>query len=331
MKFRDLPAAQFGRYGETIVSKLLRNLGAGVIATFKFSGENDNEAPSIEFHEKRITLADLDVSMRGKTFSLEVKTYAAPEMNRTYGSLVHGIPVRLFDEYVSQENERGIPVHLGILEVSSGELLVSREPISSLVPRYPCLCGCRSADVSACKIRKDRRDNRYPQWYFRHDSFAKWHQLDAKELEQLQREHSKVAPTLTTSAHHRPKQYIFDDKPAWTWCCLACNATGIGEQSKPAHRCAPVEYMQSVWIKKLKFTFPTLSREQLIQIVNKPVDRQQLIEWWGWQWADWKCAQCRGTAVLASTPFDPSKPNNGRPADSAVVCQRCSQAEGTRA
>lgn len=34
MKFRDLPAAQFGRYGETIAARMLRNLGAGVIATY---------------------------------------------------------------------------------------------------------------------------------------------------------------------------------------------------------------------------------------------------------------------------------------------------------
>lgn len=279
MKFSELPAAQFGRYGETIVSKLLRNLGAGVIATFKFSGENDNEAPAIEFHEKRITLADLDVALRGRTFSLEVKTYAEPQFNRTYNCLVHGIPARLFDEYIAAERERGIPVHLGVLEVSTGALLVSRDPISSMTPRYPCLCGCRSVDAETCRFRKEWRSTSYPQWYFRRDSFEQWHQLDGAALEQLQREHSKVAPRISKKPHHRPTHYAFDEKPAYTWCCLPCNATGIGETTKCAHRCTPTPYMRDFWISRLVYTFVGETRQQIGERIAKPIDRTVLEQW----------------------------------------------------
>lgn len=215
MKFRDLPAAQFGRYGETIAARLLRNLGAGVIATFKFSGENDNEAPAIELSEKRIVLPDLDVSMRGRTLSVEIKTYAAPQRNRTHFCLVHGISTRLFDEYVASEAERGIPVHLGVLEVDSGSLLVSEEPISKITPRYSCQCdgNCESARLADCSFRK-RWGNSYPQWYFRRDTLREWHRLEGQELKKLQAEHSKVSHAIKKHVERKPAPAPLFPEPA---------------------------------------------------------------------------------------------------------------------
>lgn len=289
-KFRDLPAAQFGRYGETIAARLLRNGGYGVIATFKFSGENDNEAPAIEFHDKRITLADLDVSLRGRTFSVEIKTYGEPAWNTTHRCKVHGIPVRLFGEYVDSEMERGIPVHLGVLEVNSGVLLVSNDPISSMTPRYPCGCHnlCESVRLSECEYRQ-KWGNSYPQWYFRRDSFREWHRLDGNGLKKLQAEHARVRGSLKKpQPHHRPQSNVFESPP-WTWACMPCNTTGVGDASK--HRCAPntPSYMREFWTQRLRAVRPItdgphLTLDEISVALSRPVSRVQLVAWLGQQW-----------------------------------------------
>ncbi len=108
---------------------------------------------------------------------------------------------------------------------------------------------------------------------------------------------------------------------AWTWTCLLCNAVGDDAQKRKAHRCLPVEAYRDFWIKRLQFTFP--SRQDASAAISNPVDRMQLVEWFGWQWDAWTCSQCCAPAVLASTPFDRTKPNNGRPVD--LLCQRCAK------
>lgn len=90
-------------------------------------------------------------------------------------------------------------------------------------------------------------------------------------------------PSHTIERHgttrSQPKEKIFDDKPAYTWCCLPCNATGIGETTKHQHRCEPVPYMRDFWISRLVYTFSGESREQIAQRIAKPVDRSVLDTW----------------------------------------------------
>lgn len=286
MKFRELPAAQFGRYGETIAARMLRNLGAGVIATFKFSGENDNEAPAIELSEKRIVLADLDVSLRGRTISVEIKTYAEPQFNRSHHCLVHGIPTRLFDEYCASERERGIPVHLGVLEVSSGSLIVSDEPISKMSPRYACQCEnqCESVRPGECAFRA-KWGSSYPQWYFRRDSFREWHRLEGDALKALQAEHARIASSIKR-AHHRPDLLKPQLSAPWTWAHLICNATGRG--SPNGHRCEPQEYMRRFWIDRLRWVRDAngtqLGAERAAKLIEQPIQRSALVALLGPRW-----------------------------------------------
>ena len=276
--FKDLPAAQIGLLGEKFVGRLLRSKpGVGVIATLKFSGENDNEAPSLEFDDRRITLADYDVSMKGRTFSLEAKTYKAPAPNREHRCLVHGVPVRKFNEYCKQEAERGIPVYLGVLEVDSGIFLVSDEPISRIAPKYSCGCdGCKSAGT--CDFRL-RWGSDYPQWYFRRDSFHEWARLDGEDLSRLQREHGRVSHAIRKHVDNgqAPKAMSVP----WTWACLPCNVTGDGDSSR--HRCEDIQsWRRAFWIQKLRWAMSSV--EEIARIVDQPIDRTHLAELLGSQW-----------------------------------------------
>jgi hypothetical protein len=284
-KFRDLPAAKFGRYGEQIVGRLLRKAGAGVIATFKFSGENDNEAPALEFDDRRTVLADFDVSLKGRTFSVEAKTYKGAAMNSVHKCLVHGIPVRLFDEYCATEKARGIPVYLGVLEVDTGAFLVSNEPVSAITPRWTCQCStCVEGRGATCEF-KLRWGNSYPQYYFRRDSFTEWNQLDGVELKKLQDAHGKISHALRKHVANEPavKPAVAEKSP-WTWTCLPCNVVGTGDKAK--HRCTDVQdWRVAYWTRRLRFALRTSTAEQVSEIVAKPIERIQLVEWLGPSWA----------------------------------------------
>ena len=285
MKFRDLPAAQIGRLGEQCVERMLRDLGAGVVASFRFSGENDDKAPAIEFHDRRVVIPDFDVSMRGRRFSVELKTYKEPQWNRTHRCQVHGVPMRLFDEYCENEKANGTPVLLGVLEVSSGSLLVSNQPISLISPRYACLCGCGCEnDPAKCEYRA-KWGSGYPQWYFRRDTFTEWHKLEGASLKKLQAEHERVSHAIRRHGSERSptKPRAFNESPPWTWACLPCNVTGVGDPS--AHRCSYVEeYRINYWVKRLRWAIQDSTPAQLAVIVSRPIERWQIAKWLGPSW-----------------------------------------------
>lgn len=291
MKFRDLPAAQIGRLGEQLSVALLRRLGAGVVASFKFSGENDNEAPAIEFHDKRIVIPDADVSMRGRRFWLELKTYKEPQWNRAHRCMVHGVPIRLVEEYEQSERETATPVFLGVLEVSSGSLLVSNTPISQIA-RYACQCGC-NGDSSLCGYR-EQWGNSYPQWYFRRDAFTEWHKLQGAELARLQAEHEKVSHAIRRHGSNRERAVrgplsattlIGDGVPrtaGWDHACLPCDSTWIG--TKP-HRCtSAVSWRRDYWIRRFAWAMPKATRDEIAALIDKPIARAELVKMLGAQW-----------------------------------------------
>lgn len=274
-RFKDLPAAQIGLYGEKIVGQLLRAAGAGVIATLKYSGENDNEAPALEFEDKRITIADFDVSMKGRTFSLEAKTYKEPAWNKDHRCKVHGVPVRKVREYCAQEVERGIPVHLGVLEVDSGCFLVSNDPISKISPRYS--CGCEACKIGETCEYKLRWGNDYPQVYFRRDSFREWSRLEGDALAKLQREHNRVGHAIRK---HRDGEsfnpYPRHGKP-WTWACLGCNETWLADRR---HACSPQKPLVDYWTRRLRNVVADVER-----VIARPVMRTELTAWLGSGWS----------------------------------------------
>lgn len=202
MKFRELPQAMFGRLGEICAAREFRRDGFGVIASFKYSGADDNEAPAIEVENRREIVPDLDICARGERFWVEVKTYKEAAWNRRYRCWTHGISVRHFDNYLAVEQRTGSAVFLAINELGSGSLLMSARPISEM-QKYPCLCGCESAPAR-CRLR-DRRG--YPEWYFDRDTFRTRYTYSSKTIQELRAAHAElIAPPTTPPRKHQQAQ-----------------------------------------------------------------------------------------------------------------------------
>lgn len=210
MKFREYPSTVVGQLGEKIVAREYRRDGWGVIASFKFSGENDNEAPAIEIDdgEREIT-PDLDVSKGGKRVWIEVKTHAIAAQNRKLGVGTHGVPVRLYDNYVAVEKRSGNPVFLAVVQLDTKEILVSRLPLSQMM-NHRCQCGCESRGIKPCSAGPP---GRYPQWYFRKDDFELLGHVDNKAFKILDEKHrifldDRAARQRPNIAPRRPPQSV---------------------------------------------------------------------------------------------------------------------------
>lgn len=218
-RFSDLPAAVIGGLGERLAASALRRDGAGVIASFKFSGEHGDEAPALEMHGERATLPDLDVSKMGRRFWLEIKTYAKPVWNQVHGCLVHGIPKRLFDHYTRVERETGSAVFLGVLQLSDGLFVVSDRPISQTTQRYACSCSGCKADAR-CKAGPPAM---YPQLYFRRDAFTAWFKIEGDAITQLRTEHTRLIKPGHIEQRHGLKRVpvqgsLFGELPSTSRC-----------------------------------------------------------------------------------------------------------------
>jgi hypothetical protein len=204
-RFRDLPTAILGRIGEEVAARELRRDGFGVIASFKFSG-NDSEAPAIEFDACREIVPDLDVCQRGDRFWIEVKTYKTWWPNHVHRIDVHGVLVRHYDNYVAVERRTGSKVFLAINELRSGYLIVSDVPLSQM-ERYACLCGCKSnPSLHRPSIRNPRA-----QWYFNRADFTSRYRFDTKTIDLLRSEHKRLIPA-PTSKRNLPPQLRLDER-----------------------------------------------------------------------------------------------------------------------
>lgn len=209
MRFRDLPAATLGRLGEICAAREFKRDQFRVIASYKFSGANDNEAPALEAEGIREITPDLDVCKEGNRVWIEVKTYARPFPNHTHKCDVHGILVRHFDNYVSVERSTGSNVFLAINELSSGWLIVSDRPLSQM-PKIACLCGCKSDP----RRHRSTPGNPHAQWYFDRADFTSRYRFDDKTIEHLRSEHARLIAPRTPTPHHRPdpaQQSLFTD------------------------------------------------------------------------------------------------------------------------
>lgn len=212
-RFRDLPAAVFGRLGEQIVARRYQRDGWGILASFKFSGENDNEAPAIEIDdgEREIT-PDLDASKGGRRIWIEVKAYARAAQNDTltrragHVVKVHGLPVRLMNNYRAVEARSGNPVYLAIVELDTRRILVSPSPITEMTP-HSCLCGCGSLRPERCRIRQ-ARGNQYPQWYWERDRFDEIGVVSEHEFRLLEIAHRRLpAPAPIERVPHALRRH----------------------------------------------------------------------------------------------------------------------------
>jgi hypothetical protein len=289
MRFREMPAAIVGQLGEKAASAELRRHGASVIASYQFSGRDDDHAPVLEFERAGVVLPDLDVSQRGRRRWIEVKTYERAAWNTTAGCYVHGIPVRLFDAYAKVEQETGSEVYLAIVEITSGEMIIGDRPLSQM-KRYPCLCEGRCRSIRADRHIPPTSGIAEMQWYFDRDEFTIRYRLADKAITSIRSAHGDLirgrghAQRRHGENRETQRAGALAERPPWTWACLACNATDIG--SSVGHRCPPNNptWMQDFWVQRLRWALPTATIDHVRSIVTRPIARAELAKILGDRW-----------------------------------------------
>ncbi len=293
MTFRELPATIVGQLGEQIVAREYRRDGWGVIASYKFSGANDNEAPAIEIDDgAREITPDLDVSKGGSRIWIEVKTHERPGEAGKLRMQTHGVSVRLFNNYVAVEQRSGNPVYLAIVELATKEILITPRPLSQMI-KFPCLCGCKSTEAAKrCTARPG--DHRYPQWYFNREDFVVRGVVDNRAFTLLDEKHRALRDGHAYQRHGAPRSQarisgVFEYEP-WTWACLPCNATGVGDSSK--HRCgstvqhAPsmsVDAARTFWLHRLTWALHG-DKATAANLLERPIARLDLVKLLGPSW-----------------------------------------------
>lgn len=296
-KFRDLPSTVVGQLGELIVAREYRRDGWGVIASYKFSGANDDEAPAIEIDDGAHEITpDLDVSKGGKRIWIEVKTHAIAAKNKKLSTeqrrdvFLHGVPVRLFDNYVAVEERSGNPVFLAIVQLDTREILISPKPLSQMF-KIGCMCGCRSVNAQRCTAGAP---SKYPQWYWDKTDFEVRGHVDDKTFKLLDEKHRAFKDGHAIRRHgierESHKLGIFDSRQPsrtsdWTWACLVCDATGTGDSSD--HRCVePILFAGSraYWQYRIGRVATGMTDAQVAELVAKPIDRDVMAKLLGPTW-----------------------------------------------
>lgn len=191
--FEQLPAVIVGRLGAIAGAAAMRADGASVISLCRI---DDGGAPMLEQGTTRrdaLVLPDLQIfnwkHAPGCRF-VEIKTYERAAENRRHSCWVHGIPVRLFNHYVANEQATGVPVHLAINELDTGELRISDVPISELT-RLECQCRGHCVSLDAAQHVPSKTGIREMQWYFDREDFPIVYKHSDKTISEIRDAHSR--------------------------------------------------------------------------------------------------------------------------------------------
>ena len=137
---------EHSRQAEESVSRWLKTRGCGVIPSYDYNGKDKEKSPRLSMLKDRYVIPDLDVAKEGQRYWIEVKRYTHRPLNKRYGIYVHGIPERLYRDYLEVQRITGTPVYLAIEDKEYDALLIAK--LDSLTP-YPCQCrGC--ANKTGC-------------------------------------------------------------------------------------------------------------------------------------------------------------------------------------
>jgi hypothetical protein len=142
--FEDTDEFRMGRAGECAAKAILTaHLGGWILEVCQVRGGDGVAAPMLQGEETqetegRIVAPDLYHSVGGRTAAYEVKTKKRchfqrnewDPIERRTGRKEHGIDARHWRSYLSHEKETGIPTHLLIIELDTGEVLVA--PVARL-------------------------------------------------------------------------------------------------------------------------------------------------------------------------------------------------------
>ena len=229
--FDQLTAAIVGRLGEIAAADVMKADGASTIALCRIDAGGAPMLESGTVRRDHLVLPDLQVfnwkHAPGCRF-VEIKTYERAAENKRHECWVHGIPVRLFDHYVANESTTGVPVHLAINELSTGELRISDVPLSQL-DRLPCQCrgGCRSCDPRL--HTPSTRGIQEMQWYFDREDFSIIYKHSDKTIEHLRRAHRRLIGGHAMQRHgsaHSLTPFRDDSDP------LPCDSCGARYDTK---------------------------------------------------------------------------------------------------
>lgn len=112
-----------GLQGEKLVREWLKLRGFYVLPT---SLIENGGAPALEGHVRKVIASNNLVVGDGSSFWAEVKTHQRSTMNRKYQREEHGIPIRLWEQYMEGQELTGIPGCLFILELKGRRILEGR-------------------------------------------------------------------------------------------------------------------------------------------------------------------------------------------------------------
>ncbi len=148
-----------GLKGEKLVSEWLKLRGFYVLPV---SLIKNGGAPALEGHLKRIIASNHLISGAGKTFWAEIKTYQRATFNQKRQRWEHGVPVRLWNQYIQGQQVTGIPGYLFILQLNERVILEGR---------------LDDMQVGSVKTVGDQHPPSGPQIFFDVRRF-KWYSLD---------------------------------------------------------------------------------------------------------------------------------------------------------
>jgi len=148
-----------GLKGEKLVREWLKLRGFYVLPA---SLIDNGGAPALEGYLKKVIASDHLVAGRGRTFWAEVKTYQRAAFYQKYQRWVHGIPIRLWQQYLEAERITGIPGYLYILQLN--ERLILEGKLSEI-------------EVGSQKTEGHHHPPSGPQIFFDVRRF-KWYSLD---------------------------------------------------------------------------------------------------------------------------------------------------------
>lgn len=144
---------EFGRRGERLVEAWLQEIGFATMPAYDFVGHG---APQIRRADLRVAVPDILGMKSGKSFWFEVKTHEQSFENKKRGCRIHGVKERHWGGYKSVAAESGLPVHLLVLELDTGDLLSARVDGPRAIETWPCECRpCRGGATHACHGRQE--------------------------------------------------------------------------------------------------------------------------------------------------------------------------------
>lgn len=109
-----------GLKGEKLVREWLKLRGFYVLPA---SLIDNGGAPALEGYLKRIIASNHLVAGGGRTFWAEIKTYQRAAFYQKYQRWVHGVPIRLWNQYIEAQQVTGIPGYLFILQLNDRLIL----------------------------------------------------------------------------------------------------------------------------------------------------------------------------------------------------------------